>query len=164
MKDSPQDTINVKPFLRLKIDGLAVGGYWGQMADSEKHSGNIQFPKNAIGLRCLNDGGRIEILDPSSASEVLVFKYGAQIVILGTTRSFTTKTWCRRSSRASLASRYHRISRYCLLDPRYILRTSSLPRLLDSGKRERWARLHYTIVHSRSAIPESEVAIRTFLW
>lgn len=67
MKDSPQDTIKVKPFLRLKIDGLAVGGYWGQMADSEKHFGNIQFPKNAIRLRCLNDGGIIEILASARA-------------------------------------------------------------------------------------------------
>ena len=61
---------------------MAIGGKWLIL---KIILGNIQFEKNAIRLKCLNDGGRIEILDPSGKSEVLVFKYGAQIVILGTT-------------------------------------------------------------------------------
>ncbi len=84
-KKTPLNTMNVRPFVGLRIPDVASGGTWQQPSALEPTWGNVRFPNSAIWLKCWKGEGLVEVQHTYAAESVrtYIFEPTAEIVILG---------------------------------------------------------------------------------
>ena len=85
-KKTPPNTMNVRPFVYLRIPDVATGGVWqSPTALDGTMWGNIRLPENAIPLKCAKGEGLVELQSTYTAesTRTLVFEPNARIFILG---------------------------------------------------------------------------------
>ncbi len=84
-KRTPPNTMNLRPFVYLRIPDVATGGTWQQPTATEGTWGNIILPQSAISLKCMKDEGLIELQSTYAAESVrtYIFEPFAQVIVLG---------------------------------------------------------------------------------
>jgi hypothetical protein len=83
-RKTPLNTMNVRPFIRLRIPDVSTGGTWQDPTAKEPSWGGIRFPDASIRLKCVKDFGKVEIQQTYAAESVrtLTFEATAQVVVL----------------------------------------------------------------------------------